>query len=187
MRLLTCVLNAVQNYNYRSQCSSHWTSCGKIWFVVTVRNLNFTKSGIYKASAFLCTDRWLLMYWCKTLTLNNQNVTHDKSLPMHHSAPERSHFQIFLSFWPSLATIKISRWYLKWFKSSPIDKQTDAKHNIRHMGVANVGFGGSHGRFPQRGEDTPGTHISTIMQNFTPITATVAKLSVTKKMDKKQT
>ena len=47
------------------------------------------------------------------------------------------------------------------------------------MGVGK--FGGSLGAPPPKGEKRHPGHICTIVQNFTPIGATVAEISVTKK------
>jgi len=50
---------------------------------------------------------------------------------------ECSHVWTSPSFWPYVVLIKISRWYLKWFKSYRVDKHTNTPTN-RHYSTENI-------------------------------------------------
>jgi len=64
---------------------------------------------------------------CKN-NARHQNVRNVKSSPARRRASECSHFRGSPSFSSYLAAIKISSWYLKWFKSYCFDKHTPTHH-----------------------------------------------------------
>jgi len=67
--------------------------------------------------------------WMDILERHSQTLI--KSQLARRSASECSHFRTLPSFWPDLAALKLSWWYLKRFKSYCVDKFTHTPTN-RH-------------------------------------------------------